>query len=399
MSKQQAAAILPAADRWKQRCLLEGGSLFTDERLWTGQNFEQLRIHFVERADEGSDSFYEKLRRQLDPSPPEAKRLWSEMTWAFYLIVRNVSPETKRDQIARVWEWSGTRLPENHWALADDVLTGCSNTGAGYLTHRWRELRFVVLAMIDWFSLSRKEREALATDPWRFAGWLADRRLVEGRQFRHALLFLLFPDSFEPILVGSHKREIVKGFARQWGQALPAAGDDVAIDRRLLATRTRLEADYPREQVDFYRPPFANVWRTDSARPHPPPPPGDPLPPNGDDGSWFRERFGDVDIWVIAPGPAARRWPDFQRRGIVAIDYAEFGDLSEYGSREAIHEAAVESGFGENPLHHSLALWNFAHVMRVGDVLSAKRGRSAHASPHFAGIRSRRRPLDTPAVP
>ena len=125
-------------------------------------------------------------------------------------------PETKRDQIARVWEWSGARLPEKHWALSDDVLTGCANTGAGYLTHRWRELRFVALAMIDWFSLSRQEREEPATDPWRFAAWLADRSLVQGRQFRHALLFLLFPDSFEPILVGSRKREIVRGFAREW---------------------------------------------------------------------------------------------------------------------------------------------------------------------------------------
>ena len=55
MSKQQAAAILPAADRWKQRCLLDGGSLFSDERLWTRQNFEQLRIHVVESPDAGSD--------------------------------------------------------------------------------------------------------------------------------------------------------------------------------------------------------------------------------------------------------------------------------------------------------------------------------------------------------
>ena len=182
MSRQQAAAILPAADRWKQRCLLDSGSLFGDERLWTAQNFEQLRIHVVENPDEGSDPFYEKLRRQLDPAPPEAKRLWSEMTWVFYLVVRNVARETKRDQIARVWEWSGARLPEDHWALDDDVLTGCANTGAGYLTHRWRELRFIVLTMIDWFSLSRQEPEALAADPWRFAGWLASRKLVQGRQ-------------------------------------------------------------------------------------------------------------------------------------------------------------------------------------------------------------------------
>ena len=58
MSKQQAAALLEAADQWKQRCLLDGGSLFTDERLWTRDHFEQLRVHVVENADGGSDGFW-----------------------------------------------------------------------------------------------------------------------------------------------------------------------------------------------------------------------------------------------------------------------------------------------------------------------------------------------------
>ena len=371
MSRQQAATILAAADRWKQRCLLDSGSLFSDERLWTGRNFDQLRIHFVENPDEGSEPFYEKLRRQLGPATPEAKRLWSEMTWAFYLIVRDVNPNTKRDRIAMVWEWSGARLPEEHWALDDDVLTGCANLGPGR-AQQWRELRFIVLTMNDWFSLSRQEREALTGDAWKFAGWLADRRLVQGRQFRHALLFLLFPDSFEPIVVGSRKREIVKGFAPD--EDPPAARDDVAIDRLLLATRKRLEAEHPDETVvNFFQSPFVEVWRKDG--PGPPQPPQPPQP-TGDDEAWFRRRFGEVGGWVISPGAGASQWLDFQQRGIAAIDCQELGDLSGFASREAIHETAVESGLGDNPSNHSLALWSFAHAMRVGDVLIAKRGRS-----------------------
>ena len=374
MSRQHATAILDAAERWKQRCLLDGASLFTDERLWRKRNFDQLRIHFVENPDEGSEPFYEKLQRQLGPATPEAKRLWSEMTWAYYLIASNVTPRTKRDQIARVWEWSGARLPENHWALADDVLAGCANTGAGYLAYRWREQRFIVLAMNDWFSLSRREREAFTAHAWKFAGWLADRRLVQGRQFRHALLFLLFPDSFEPIVVGSRKREIVRGFARD--KDPPPARDDVAIDRLLLETRQRLEDEDPGESVvDFFRPPFVEIWKTDATPPPPPPPVDLPSPAAGDDEAWFRHRFGEVGGWVISPGVGAGRWLDFQQRGIAAIDYKELGDLSGFVSREAIHETAVESGLGDNPSNHSLALWSFAHTMRVGDVLIAKRGR------------------------
>ena len=283
--------------------------------------------------------------------------------------------EKEPHPIAKVWEWSGTRLPEEHWALNYDVLTGCANTGAGYLTHRWRELRFIVLAMIDWFSLSKQERGELATAPWRFAGWLADRRLVQGRQFRHALLFLLFPDSFEPILVGSHKREIVKSFARLWGEAPPASADDVAIDRRLLATRTRLQTEHAEGAIDFYRFPFVDEWRTGWAHPQKRPTPDDLSSSNSeDDEAWFRERFGQADVWVIAPGKGARRWADFQQHGIAAVDYDDVGDLSEYASLEAIRQAAVESGLGPKPINHSLAMWEFAHDMRIDDVLIAKQG-------------------------
>ena len=148
---KHAAAVLEAAERWKQRCLLDGGSVFSGERLWSREHFEELRVHFVENPDSGSDPFYDKLRRQLDPAPPEAKRLWAEATWVFYLIVRGhvIRPLTKIDQIRRVWEWSGSPFPEDHWALREEVLTGVSHPGPAYNMHRWREFRFIVYAMID----------------------------------------------------------------------------------------------------------------------------------------------------------------------------------------------------------------------------------------------------------
>ena len=57
--------ILDAAEKWKQQCLLDGGSLFSEESLWTRENFDQLRIYFVENLDKGSGNFYEKLKLQL----------------------------------------------------------------------------------------------------------------------------------------------------------------------------------------------------------------------------------------------------------------------------------------------------------------------------------------------
>ena len=168
---KRAAAILHAAEQWAIRCLRDGRSLFTDERLWTRERFEQLRVHFVENPDDGADPFYEKLRRQLAPAPPEAKRLWAEMTWAYYLVVApgSVKPKTKFHQIGMVWEWSGTALPEAHPMLSSEMLTGIAGGGIAYGTLRWREFRFFVSAMHDWTSLDSERRESLLRDPWGFA--------------------------------------------------------------------------------------------------------------------------------------------------------------------------------------------------------------------------------------
>lgn len=229
---KRAAAILEAAEQWKQRCLFDGGSLFTDERLWTRENFEQLRIHFVEKLDEGAGSFDEKLRGQLDPAPAEAKRLCAEIFWVLHLpvISSSVKPATKINRIRRVWEWSGAEFPGEHWALQYDGLNGVLNPGPGYNLHLWRECRFIVSEMADWFSLSMEKRQSLLKNPWDFAEWLYERQDALRRQFPHALLFLLFPDSFESIVVLSHKKKIVKAFFEKWNKTPP---DDAVSDPQL----------------------------------------------------------------------------------------------------------------------------------------------------------------------
>ena len=151
---ERAALILDAAEQWKHRCLLNGGSVFTDERLWTRECFEQLRTHFVERPDTGSDSFDEKLRRQLEPAPPEAKRLWAEITWLYFLIVNGVKGVTKLDKIKTVWESSGAALPEDHWALGDVLEGGIVKPGMAYLGQQWRQFTFIISLMLDWSSRS-----------------------------------------------------------------------------------------------------------------------------------------------------------------------------------------------------------------------------------------------------
>ena len=100
----KAEVILDAAEKWKEQCLLNNRSLLTQQWLWTLENFEYLRQYYVEKPDDSKDSFMNKLRKQLDPAPSEAKFLWAEITWLYYLILISVNSVTKRNRIMTVLE-------------------------------------------------------------------------------------------------------------------------------------------------------------------------------------------------------------------------------------------------------------------------------------------------------
>ena len=254
--------ILAAAEHWKDRCLLGERSLFTDRSLWTHANFEELLPLFAENLDD----LYDRL---LAIGSPDAKCLWAEMTWLYHLIQRpgSMGPEAKRRRIAEVWRSSGRDFPEGHELVADTVLgAGILNPGRAYSRHRWREYHSFTVAMLDWFSLDQSERESLLGDAWEFASWLDATRLARNRMLRHAIVFLFFPEEFEPIISNSDKRKIVSRL-HQGERVRPS--DAVAIDRALLAIRRRLEKEYPGEEHHFYLPPFKELWQG-PARPEPP---------------------------------------------------------------------------------------------------------------------------------
>ena len=368
----RTAAIVEAAEQWKQRCLLDGGSLFGEERLWTRQHFAALKTNFVDRPDVGSRSFEEKLRDQLGDATPQAKRLWAEITWVYWLMVRSVKGVTKLDKIRNIWEWSGVALPDDHWALGDVLEEGTATPGPAYLIQQWREFAFIVTLMLAWVDPSRADRESLLSDPWNLSSWVDAQMGDQRRQFRHALLFLLCPDEFEPTMATDHKKKMVNGFREKTGTALDVERLNLTgLDKAVLEVRRRLEGEHPSEEIDFYDSQFRGVWLDDA-----PTVLHEKERDGPDDETWCRERFGMSDVWAIAPGEGARLWNEFLELEIAAIGWDDLDDLSEYRSREAIHQALIENGHGQNPTMASLGTWEFAHVMKKGDIVLAKRGRS-----------------------
>ena len=347
---KDAEPILAVADVWKDRCLLGEQSLFEDRSLWTLDNFDLLLQLFKDNPIDRSGSFKTNLERHLRaPSavvPARASCLWAEMAWVYYLIDSTTRPDTKRQRVRDIWSWSRRPSLESHPLLRDEVFGGVAGAGA-HRTKPWWEYRFLIVAMRDWFTRDDGRRASLSEDPWEFASWLDSTGFAANRMSRHAILFLLFPDEFEPIVSSDVKKMIVTRLSEG-----DAPEDGVPVDKALVDIRRLLEMESDGREVHFYESPFVEFWNEDNA------------------GAWFRENFGESSAWQMNMNVVGEdMWPRIAEDGLVSIGWDEMGDLRR--SHDDIRQDLVSRGHGPDPRMRSLFLWEFANRMEVGDIVVA----------------------------
>jgi hypothetical protein len=128
-------AIYDIALQWKNRCLLNNRSLLWPEEVtWTTENLERLFLHFVENIDKGSESFLEKLNRQIDDEPSAIHRIAAD-TLAIYCLFPvkgNMSQSTKLALIKTVSSWKAGSAPLLE-DLGDAYLDGLGSAGMHYM--------------------------------------------------------------------------------------------------------------------------------------------------------------------------------------------------------------------------------------------------------------------------
>lgn len=91
--------------------------------------------------------------------------------------------------------------------------------------------------------------------------------------------------------------------------------------------------------------------------------------------------LGDADVetthyWLYAPGEGADMWDDFFAHGIMGIGWSDLGDLAAYETKKAVQERLVELDGSTSQKNSAHAVWQFAHEIKPGDVVFAKRGRT-----------------------
>lgn len=80
-------------------------------------------------------------------------------------------------------------------------------------------------------------------------------------------------------------------------------------------------------------------------------------------------------VWLISPGKGAKHWETWKKEGIAAVEWNLLGDLGQYPTVEATRAAIMEKYGAKNPIHDQWSCFDFAHGVRPGDVMFAKKGR------------------------
>lgn len=260
---RDSSPIIAAAREWVNKCLISDGSVFSDEPLWTAANLDLLDKHFVKNPDSSDQTFYDKMGRQLENAGPAAKRLMAEMLWSLLLFPSNISVQTKRDSIIRVWHWSNAQLSPDHPLLADDVLAGIGSCGMAINNHRWRELNYMIGMMIQLKSVSVTSRTNAFSEYHLFLDWIDQIERDGDRQFRHMLRYFLFPDIVERISTNRDRRKILDRFGVA-ALSKTRKFSDEDLDLALGDLRQSLERKYDTKQLDFYASPLREVWKAES---------------------------------------------------------------------------------------------------------------------------------------
>ncbi len=92
--------------------------------------------------------------------------------------------------------------------------------------------------------------------------------------------------------------------------------------------------------------------------------------------------LGDADVdtvhyWLYAPGEGASMWQEFYSNGIMGLGWQSLGNYNVYANKDEISDKLKELRGGESSYKNSAhAVWQFAHTLKPGDVVFAKRGRS-----------------------
>jgi MoxR-like ATPase len=305
-----ADAVYECADRFRQRCLVEGRSLLWPERAaWTAENLSIFDEAYLGHPDEGPGTFQKKWQRQLANVPDDVICIAADIM-AFYCLMpksSSIGPKAKTALVLDIAGWrpgvleiADAQIHLLQGAFAD----GIAKVGTFYNTGRFGETEF----LLTFFKTIIDE----TIDPYdltsckNLAHSVRDKLGVRS-QSSIIVLHLLFPNEIEGTTSHSHREKIVKAFSHL---VEPVADQDEMI----LAIRNKLSNDGLDTTFTFHRPDIRAQW--------------DSTFESGDAASLPR-------IVKITPGQGGSAWNECLAGSYICVGWDKIGDLRQFASKEA----------------------------------------------------------------
>lgn len=226
----QQAGVYRIAERFAEAALSGDASLGTRATVWTAAAVTELTRRLAHAFCSRTATFGERWTEVLDGADATVRQLAAEAMCVHLLFPSDIAPATKL-RLVETTDPAFVVWPELRSALG----IGVAGTGVAFKAARLSQLDFLVRAVAAWKLLDALNRHALVESPSACKAWLAQIPVDGGRSQREALLHLLFPETFEPIVSVDVKRRIVTTFAEH----VPADVDD--LDDALRHVRAALE--------------------------------------------------------------------------------------------------------------------------------------------------------------
>lgn len=335
-------------------------------RVWTPESARELVNEFVEKPDESSRSFIEKLKGQLAGVSRPAGQLMEELAW-LHLVVASASKQgyaSKRQLLDDIATVGHATAPSG---VFDEALHfGLASPGTSFFTRRPNQLWLLVRFAERWTSASPTERERWLDEPSAFRAMVLDLPGVADQTQRHALLHLVHPDVFEDTVSQYHKRDIA---------ALATEGESGPdVDATIANVRRRLSAEFG-DRFSFYSSDVRSLWDSEPQPEAKTTQAGDEEP---DDSSVSDRETQVRGAWLVR-GSGGERVPEWLEQGICGIDFADTFpfELTPGLSRDELRAAADEAGIDTMAGSFSNELgqvWRFVNMVEVGDYVVTVNG-------------------------
>lgn len=253
--------VLPAADEIVQRGLREGGSVFSPGRtVWSRDNVHALAALWRVSAKTQGLSFVENLRLQLQDASDDQILLMAEVATLQVLPIGGaIGHDKKRDRIETILGMM--QHPVELPRIFDEAFDGGSFNPGPAMTSGVNNAITLLLDFASlWVDLPDEQQEAALEDPLEFRAVV---RAVGGDSFptqRYALLYVVHPGFFGPVVAPEHRRRIRDTFIGEIGGV--SSGDD---DRDLRDVVVALQVKEQRA-IGLYGPPWFERWQRDGAQ-------------------------------------------------------------------------------------------------------------------------------------